>query len=295
MSKPVSLEPSKSASPSPPPPLIPEVEPVELSLVPMEPPVDADTKVELGEAPPDPHKTLSAITTVPGPVELPAPDMDTVAVEEEVAIPLPEPAPQAPVPSEVPLVPVVPLMPAVPLVPAAPSPPPVVPQAPEAPAKPASPSPPLPREEPCPEPTTEANGVLDEALEPVPEVPVCQPVPVPAPVPVPVPTLDSPIAQPEELSLPNGVEGTGKAEPSEEQPELDISPISEPEEPALPGTPASPPVEEEEEESEGPSESQERSSSPAPAPSQTLEATSQGWVCWAGACEAVGCPTVGVR
>ncbi|NXJ41235.1 IF4G1 factor, partial [Ciconia maguari] len=166
VSKPVSLEPSKSASPSPPPPLIPEVEPVVLSavtLVPMEPPVDADTKAELGEAPPDPHKTFSAITTVPGPVELPlvpAPDMDTVAVEEEeeVAVPLPEPAPQAP-----------------------------------------------------------ANGVLEEAPEPVPEAPVCQPVPVPTPVPTP--TLDSPIAQPEELPLPNGVEGTGKAEPSEEQPE----------------------------------------------------------------------------
>ncbi|XP_009328913.1 PREDICTED: vegetative cell wall protein gp1-like [Pygoscelis adeliae] len=114
VSKPVSLEPSKSASPSPPPPLIPEVEPVVLSavtLVPMEPPVDADTKAELGEAPPDPHKTFSAITTVPGTVELPlvpAPDMDTVAAEEEeeeveeVAIPLPEPAPQAPVLPEVP-------------------------------------------------------------------------------------------------------------------------------------------------------------------------------------------------
>ncbi|NXW61251.1 IF4G1 factor, partial [Eurystomus gularis] len=117
VSKPVSLEPSKSASPSPPPPLIPEVEPVvlpDVTLVPMEPPVDADTKVELGEAPPDPHKTFSAITTVPGPVELPlvpAPDMDTVAVEEEeeeeeeeVAISLPEPTPQAPVPLEDPQV-----------------------------------------------------------------------------------------------------------------------------------------------------------------------------------------------
>uniref|UniRef100_A0A8C0BPX0 Eukaryotic translation initiation factor 4 gamma 1 n=1 Tax=Buteo japonicus TaxID=224669 RepID=A0A8C0BPX0_9AVES len=93
VSKPVSLEPSKSASPSPPPPLIPEVEPVVLSavtLVPMEPPVDADTKVELGEAPPDPHKTFSAITTVPGAAELPlvpAPDMDTVAHEGPVYLP----------------------------------------------------------------------------------------------------------------------------------------------------------------------------------------------------------------
>ncbi|KAM6389623.1 eukaryotic translation initiation factor 4 gamma 1 isoform 7-T8 [Pluvialis apricaria] len=286
VSKPVSLEPSKSASPSPPPPLIPEVEPVVLSavtLVPMEPPVD--TKAELGEAPPDPHKTFSAITTVPGPVELPlvpAPDMDTVAAEEEeeeAAISLPEPTPQAPVPPEVPPVPVAPPMPAVPPVPAAPSPPPIVPQAPEAPAKPASPSPPLLREEPCPEPAAEpaaeANGVLEEVPEPVPEVPVCQPVPVPAPVPVP--TLDSPIAQPEELPLPNGVEGTVKAEPSEEQPESDVSPISEPEEPAQPGTPASPPAEEEEEEeeTESPGEAQERSSSPAPAPSQTSEATAQ--------------------
>ncbi|KFV69651.1 Eukaryotic translation initiation factor 4 gamma 1, partial [Dryobates pubescens] len=249
VSKPVSLEPSKSASPSPPPPLIPEVEPVVLSEV-----------------------TVMALPLVPTPV------MDTVAVEEEeVAISIPEPAPQAPVLPEVPLVPIVPSMPAVSPVPAVPSPPPVVPQAPEAPAKPSSPSPPPPREEPCPEPpaepATEANGLLEEAPEPVPEVPVCQPVSTP----VPVPTLDSPIAQPEELSLPNGVEGTRKAEPSEEQPESDVTPISEPEEPAQPGTPASPPAEEEEEEeeSEGPCEAQERSSSPTPAPSQTSEATAQ--------------------
>ncbi|KFP00549.1 Eukaryotic translation initiation factor 4 gamma 1, partial [Calypte anna] len=198
VSKPVSLEPSKSASPSPPPPLIPEVEPVVLSPV-----------------------TLGAVDL---PL-VPAPDMDTVAVEEEeeIAIPLPEPTQQAPVCPEVPLVPI--------------------------PAKPASPSPPPPREEPCPEPAAEANGVLEEVPEAVPEVPVCQPVPAPAPMPA----LDSPIAQPEELPLPNGVEGAGKVEPSEEQPESDISPISEPEEPAQPGTPASPPAEEEEEEeSEGP-------------------------------------------
>ncbi|KFW81437.1 Eukaryotic translation initiation factor 4 gamma 1, partial [Manacus vitellinus] len=224
LDKPVSLEPSKSASPSPPPPLIPEVEPV----------------------------VLSAVTLLP---LVPAPNMDTVAVEEEeeeeeVVIPLPEPPPQEPVPPEGPPVPVVPPMPAVPMVPAAPSPPPIVPQAPEAPAKPASPSPPPPREEPCPEPTAEANGVLEEVPEPVPEAPVCQPVPVPEPVPTP--TLASPIAQPEELPLPNGVEGTGKVEPSEEQPESDVSPISEPEEPAQPSTPASPQAEEEEEESEGP-------------------------------------------
>ncbi|NWT51708.1 IF4G1 factor, partial [Erythrocercus mccallii] len=225
VSKPVSLEPSKSASPSPPPPLIPEVEPV----------------------------VLSPVTLLP---LVPAPSMDTVAVEEEgeeeeeVAIPLPEPAPQEPVPPEVLPIPVVPSMPAVPLVPAAPSPPPIVPQAPEAPAKPASPSPPPPREEPCPEPAAEANGVLEETPETVPEAPVCQPVPVSEPVPVP--TLDSPTAQPEELPLPNGTEGTSKVEPSEEQPESDVSPISEPEEPAQPGTPASPPAEEEEEESEGP-------------------------------------------
>ncbi|NXI01748.1 IF4G1 factor, partial [Pachycephala philippinensis] len=186
--------PSKSASPSPPPPLIPEAEPV----------------------------VLSPVTLLP---LVPAPSMDTVAAEEEeeeeedVAIPLPEPSPQEPVPPEVPPVAVVPPMPAVPLVPAAPSPPP---------------------------PAAEANGVLEETPEPVPEVPLCQPVPVSEPVPVP--TLDSPIAQPEELPLPNGVEGTSKVEPSEEQPESDVSPISEPEEPAQPGTPASPPAEEEEEE-----------------------------------------------
>ncbi|NWQ82650.1 IF4G1 factor, partial [Columbina picui] len=257
VSKPMSLEPSKSTSPSPspPPPLIPEVEPV----------------------------VLSAMTLLP---LVPAPDMDTVAVEdeEEVTIPLPEPAPQAPAPPEVPSVPVVPSMPAVPPVPAVPSPPPVVPQAPEAPAKPASPSPTLAQEEPCSEPAveppTEANGVLEEVPEPVLEMPVCQLMPtlVPVPTPVPAPTLDSPIAQPEELPLPNGVEGTSKVDLSEEQPESDVSPILEPEESAQPGTPASPPAEEEEEESEGPGEAQERSSSPAPAPSQTSEATAQGFL-----------------
>ncbi|NWI90070.1 IF4G1 factor, partial [Pitta sordida] len=241
-----SESPLKSASPSPPPPLIPEVEPV----------------------------VLSAVTLLP---LVPAPNMDTVVVEEEeeVAVTLPEPTPQEPVPAEVPSVPVVAPVPAVPLVLAAPSPPPVVPQASEVPAKPASPSPPPPREEPCPEPTAEANGVLEEVPEPVPEAPVCQLVPVPEPVPAP--SLDSPIAQPEELPLPNGVEGTSKVEPSEEQPELDVSPISEPEEPAQPSTPASPPAEEEEEESEGPGEAQERSFSPVPAPSQTSEATTQGY------------------
>ncbi|NWV32557.1 IF4G1 factor, partial [Grantiella picta] len=224
-----SRRPSKSASPSPPPPLIPEVEPV----------------------------VLSPVTLLP---LVPTPNMDTVAAEEEeeeVAIPLPEPTLQEPMPPEVLPVPVVPLMPAVPLVPAAPPPP--------------------PREEPCPEATTEANGVLEETPEPVPEVPLCQPVPVSEPVPAP--TLDSPIAQPEELPLPNGVEGTSKVEPSEEQPESDVSPISEPEEPAQPGTPASPPAEEEEEEeSEGPGETQERSLSPAPVPSQTSEATAQAFL-----------------
>ncbi|NXU11772.1 IF4G1 factor, partial [Pardalotus punctatus] len=247
-----SRRPSKSASPSPPPPLIPEVEPV----------------------------VLSPVTLLP--LE-PTPSMDTVAVEEEeeeeeeVAIPLPEPTLQEPMPPEVLPVAVVPPMPAVPQVPAAPSPPPVVSQAPEAPAKPASPSPPPPREEPCPEPTAEANGVLEETPEPVSEAPLCQPVPVSEPVPAP--TLDSPIAQPEELPLPNGVEGTSKVELSEEQPESDVSPISEPEEPAQPSTPASPPAEdEEEEESEGPGETQERSLSPAPAPSQTSEATAQGFL-----------------
>uniref|UniRef100_A0A8B9QD32 Eukaryotic translation initiation factor 4 gamma 1 n=1 Tax=Apteryx owenii TaxID=8824 RepID=A0A8B9QD32_APTOW len=139
----------------------------------------------------------------------------------------------------------------------------------------------------------EANGVLEEVPEPVPEVPVCQLAPVPAPEPVPAPVLDSPIAQPEELPLPNGVEGADKVEPSEEQPESDVSPISEPEEPAQPDTPTSPPAEEEEEESEGPAEAQERSSSPAPAPSQTSEATAPGWGHWAGVCRAVGRGNVG--
>ncbi|NWI21574.1 IF4G1 factor, partial [Crypturellus soui] len=251
VSKPVSLEPSKSASPSPPPPLIPEVEPVLLSavtLVPMEPPVDADTKAELGEAPPEPHKTFSAITTVPGVVDVPlvpAPDVDTVVLEEEAAIPLLEPAPEAPELPEVQPAPV------------------VTPPVPATSPEPAPAAPPPPAQEPCPEhvaDTAEANGLSEEVPEPVPEAPVCQLAPEPAPEPVPAPVLDSPIAQPEELPLPNGVEGTDKAEPSEEQPESDVSPISEPEEPAQPDTPGSPPAEEEEEEeeSEGPAEAQER-------------------------------------
>ncbi|NWS83289.1 IF4G1 factor, partial [Toxostoma redivivum] len=101
-----SRRPSKSASPSPPPPLIPEVEPVVLSpvtLVPMEPPVDTDRKAEQGEAPPDPQKTLSAITTVPGAAELPlvpVPNMDMVnGVLEET----PEMVPEAPVCQPVPV------------------------------------------------------------------------------------------------------------------------------------------------------------------------------------------------
>ncbi|NXS52416.1 IF4G1 factor, partial [Brachypteracias leptosomus] len=204
--KPISLEPSKSASPSPPPPLIPEVEPVVL-----------------------PDVTLLPL--------VPAPNMDTVAVEEEeVAVPLPEPTPQAPVLPEVLPVPVDPPMPAVPLVPAAPSPPP-----------------------------------------PVPEVPVCQPVPVSTPGPAPTldSPIAQPeeLSLPNGVGGTSKAEPSEEQPESDVSP---ISEPEEPAQPGTPASPPAEEEEEEEEESEGPGEAQERSSSPAPAPSQTSEATTQG-------------------
>ncbi|XP_067392701.1 eukaryotic translation initiation factor 4 gamma 1 isoform X2 [Emydura macquarii macquarii] len=254
VSKPVSLEPSKSASPSPPPPLIAEAEPelpAAVTLVPMEGPVEVDTKVELDEAPAEPHEPLRATTTMPGDIEQAeeAPALDTEPQEEAVAPPVLEP-PAQPVlvesqEEEMPVV-VVALE--------------EVPPEEELPAKPATPpsSPPPQEEAPC-EAVVESNGVLEETPEPVAEPPVCQPEPV----------VDSPIAQPEELVLPNGMGVSGKqeADEPEERPEADVSPISEPEEGKAeePAIPASPPAEEEqeqeeEEECEEPVEAEEQSS-----------------------------------
>ncbi|KAM9127425.1 eukaryotic translation initiation factor 4 gamma 1 isoform 5-T5 [Pangshura tecta] len=261
VSKPVSLEPSKSASPSPPPPLIAEVEPMLLApvpLVPLEGPVDMDTKAELAEAPAVAREPLKATTTVPGGMEQPeeAPTLDIEPQEEAAATPVLEP-PAQPV-----------------LVEAQEAAAPVEEVAPvevtleemtleeELPAKPAaSPSPPPPQEEASSEAAVESNGVWEETPEPVAEPPVCQPEPV----------VESPVAQPEELVLPNGLEVPGKqeADEPEEQPESDVSPISEPEEVKAeePASPASPPAEEEEEEEQ---EEEEECEEPLEAPEQNF-------------------------
>ncbi|XP_044885566.1 eukaryotic translation initiation factor 4 gamma 1 isoform X3 [Mauremys mutica] len=258
VSKPVCLEPSKSASPSPPPPLIAEVEPVLLApvpLVPLEGPVDMDTKAELAEAPADTHEPLKATTTVPGGMEQPeeAPTLDIEPQEEAAATPVLEP-PAQPVLVETqeevaPMEEVAPVEVTLE----------EEPLEEELPAKPAaSPSPPPPQEEASSEAVVESNGVLEETPEPVAEPPVCQPEPV----------VEAPVAQPEELELPNGLEVLGKqeADEPEEQPESDVSPISEPEEVKAeePAIPASPPAEEEEEEQEEEEECEE----PLEAPEQ---------------------------
>ncbi|NWY66083.1 IF4G1 factor, partial [Erithacus rubecula] len=185
VSKPVSLEPSKSASPSPPPPLIPEVEPV----------------------------VLSPVTLLP---LVPVPNMDMVAAEEgeeeaeEVAVPLPEPTPQEPVPPEVPPVPVVPSMPAVPL-----EMPETVPEAPVC--------QPVPVSEPVPVPT--------------PDSPIAQPEELPLPNGVEgaskvepseeQPESDvSPISEPEEPAQP-ATPASPPAEEEEEERQPEASYVSE--------------------------------------------------------------------
>ncbi|XP_041126342.1 eukaryotic translation initiation factor 4 gamma 1-like [Polyodon spathula] len=129
---------------------------------------------------------------------------------------------------------------------------------------------------------TETNGVMPEpASEPAsiqePLLPV-QPLLAQAPCEAP---LESPIAQPEELNLPNGLAGLSKQDPklSEEQPESDVSPIAEPEvakaqeaplsmpapcPPPVP-TPATQPAVEEEEEEEEEEEASPTQSEPQPA------------------------------
>uniref|UniRef100_A0A7M4F071 Eukaryotic translation initiation factor 4 gamma 1 n=1 Tax=Crocodylus porosus TaxID=8502 RepID=A0A7M4F071_CROPO len=252
-SPPLPLEPTKSASPSPPPPLIPEVESVLLTavtLVPVEASVDVDTKPPMDTTNVDlvaEEEEASAIPVLEPPVQPMLVEPLPVVVPVAVAVPVPLPMP-VPVPS------------------------PVV-ELPMQPATSPSPSPP-PQEEVICEDLAESNGVLEEPREPTPEPPACQPEPV----------LESPIAQPEELVMPNGLEVSGKpeAEEPEEPPESDVSPISEPEEakmeeetvsppvPPSPPSPPSPPPEEEEEEEQEPEE-EEETEEPAEEPVEVLE------------------------
>uniref|UniRef100_A0A670ZSI5 Eukaryotic translation initiation factor 4 gamma 1 n=1 Tax=Pseudonaja textilis TaxID=8673 RepID=A0A670ZSI5_PSETE len=140
------------------------------------------------------------------------------------------------------------------------------------PCAPPDPSPPL--EEVAAEAgeAIESNGVLEEEpLEAMPEVPPCEPEPA----------IESPIAQPEEQAIPAGLETPEKqeAEEPEEEPESDISPISEPEEvkPEEVIIPvAAPAVEEEtepEEEVEEAVEVPEQSAEPVVAPLEITETT----------------------
>ncbi|XP_054839267.1 eukaryotic translation initiation factor 4 gamma 1 isoform X2 [Eublepharis macularius] len=286
VSKPVSPEASKSASPSPPPPLIAEAEtalPAAVTLVRAESPVTVDTteeeeeeEEELLEVPADILEPVSATTTVPGGPVLPqeVPDFDAEPQEELAAHPVPELPPQL-VPTEVPMDEEV--ISAVIVTPQqeAPQPEELPVTLPDVP-----PTPPPSLEEVSEEPV-EANGVSEEEVpEPVEEAHVCQPDSV----------VESPIVQPEELQVPNGLLGVpGKQEGEEpkEEAESDISPISEPEEvkaeepvASLVASPVTPPPEEEEpEQEEGeceePVETQEQSTQPAAAPLESTEVTVQ--------------------
>uniref|UniRef100_A0A670ZST9 Eukaryotic translation initiation factor 4 gamma 1 n=1 Tax=Pseudonaja textilis TaxID=8673 RepID=A0A670ZST9_PSETE len=222
LSKPVSLETSKSASPSPPPPLT-EVEPVQpatVTLVRPESPVAVDTREELLEVPEDILEPVSTTTTVPGGL-VPPPEsfvLDTEPQEEVAASPVLEipsqPPPETQVEEEVVAEETVVTQQEA----FQPEEPPLA-----LPCAPPDPSPPL--EEVAAEAgeAIESNGVLEEEpLEAMPEVPPCEPEPA----------IESPIAQPEEQAIPAGLETPEKqeAEEPEEEPESDISPISEPEE-----------------------------------------------------------------
>uniref|UniRef100_A0A8C7E705 Eukaryotic translation initiation factor 4 gamma 1 n=1 Tax=Naja naja TaxID=35670 RepID=A0A8C7E705_NAJNA len=220
--KPVSLETSKSASPSPPPPLT-EVEPVQpatVTLVRPESPVAVDTREELLEVPEDILEPVSTTTTVPGGL-VPPPEsfvLDTEPQEEVAASPVLEiptqPPPETQVEEEVVAEETVVTQQEA----FQPEEPPVT-----LPCAPPVPSPPL--EEVVAEAgeAIESNGVLEEELlEVMPEGPPREPEPA----------MESPIAQPEDQAIPAGLETPEKqeAEEPEEEPESDISPISEPEE-----------------------------------------------------------------
>ncbi|XP_066476040.1 eukaryotic translation initiation factor 4 gamma 1 isoform X3 [Tiliqua scincoides] len=280
ISKPVSLEPSKSASPSPPPPLIAEAEsvlPAAVTLVHRESPIAVDTteEPEPPEEPADILEPISATTTVPGGPVLPqeAPVLEAESEKEAAASPVLEPSPQ-PVLTEMPMEEeVLPVEPVTTQEEAPPSEelPVTLPGV--------SPTPPPSLEE-VSKGSVESNGVLEEeAPEPVPEVHPCQAEPA----------VESPIAQPEELSavpFELGVVGKQEAEEQEEEPESDISPISEPEEikaevvAAVEAPVATPPAEEEEpeqeeEDSEEPVEKQEQSVQPPAEPLESVEVTTQ--------------------
>ncbi|XP_026574665.1 eukaryotic translation initiation factor 4 gamma 1 isoform X5 [Pseudonaja textilis] len=271
VSKPVSLETSKSASPSPPPPLT-EVEPVQpatVTLVRPESPVAVDTREELLEVPEDILEPVSTTTTVPGGL-VPPPEsfvLDTEPQEEVAASPVLEipsqPPPETQVEEEVVAEETVVTQQEA----FQPEEPPLA-----LPCAPPDPSPPL--EEVAAEAgeAIESNGVLEEEpLEAMPEVPPCEPEPA----------IESPIAQPEEQAIPAGLETPEKqeAEEPEEEPESDISPISEPEEvkPEEVIIPvAAPAVEEEtepEEEVEEAVEVPEQSAEPVVAPLEITETT----------------------
>ncbi|KAL8188114.1 UNVERIFIED_CONTAM: hypothetical protein K2H54_061808 [Gekko kuhli] len=283
ISKPISSEADKSASPSPPPPLIADAE----TLVHTEIPHTVDTTEEPPEAPADILEPVSATTTVPGgPVVPPeVPDFDTEPQEEPAASPVSELPPQM-APTEMPMddeeeeeeavsAEIV-------------TPQPEAPQPEEEPPEtlPDAPPTPPPSLEEASEGPMEANGVSEEELpEPVAEPHLCQPDPA----------TESPIVQPEELQMPNGLGTAGKQEgeePKEEQPEMDISPISEPEEmkeeeeemeeeePVAVAPQVTPPPEEEEPEPEEaeceePAETQEQSAQPAAVPLEAAETTVQ--------------------
>lgn len=274
ISKPISSEPSKSASPSPPPPLIAETEPVlqaDVTLVPPESPVAVDTTEEPPEAPTATLESIGATTTVPGgPVQAEeAPALDTEPLEEAAASPILEPPPQPEMPTEEE---VTPMETGTPQQEAPPQPeelPVTLPGAP--------PTPP-PSLEGASEEFVESNGMLEEETpEPLAETHLCQPDS----------GMESPLAEPEESAIPNGLGLPEKqeAEELEEQPESDISPISEPEEVKVealvaPLAASSAEVEEPEpeEESEEPAEVHEASAqqAAAAAPAESMETTMHG-------------------
>ncbi|XP_062987929.1 eukaryotic translation initiation factor 4 gamma 1 isoform X1 [Elgaria multicarinata webbii] len=274
VSKPVPLEASKSASPSPPPPLIPEVEavlPADVMLVRPESPVAVDTTEEPPEIPTDILEPVSATTTVPGGPVLPpeVPDLDTETQEEAAASPILELPSQPEMPTEEEVAPSETVTTQQ-----------EAPQSEEHPVTlPAGPPTPPPSLEEASEGPMESNGVLEEET----------PEPTPADVPPqPDSAVESPIAQPEELAVPYGLGVSGQQEASEpeEQPESDVSPISEPEEVKAEeevAPLATPPAEEEEPEQEEEEEEEceelaempEQSAQPAAVPLEAEEVTTQ--------------------
>ncbi|KAH0624209.1 hypothetical protein JD844_007753 [Phrynosoma platyrhinos] len=255
VSKPVSLETSKSESPSPPPPLIAEEEsvlPAAVTVVRTESPIAEDTTEELPEVPVDILEPISATTTVPGAPVLSSepPVLDTESREEAAGSPVLELPSEPEMPMEEEVVPVETVTTTQQEGPQPKEPPVTLPDAP--------PIPPSSLEE-VSEQVVESNGVLEEEEMPelTPEAQLCQPDSA----------VESPIAQPEELALTSGLVAVGQPEAEGEEPEehaeSDVSPISEPEEVkaeesvAPVATPAEQEKEPEEEEEEEEEEEQE--------------------------------------